>query len=118
MKKPDPREVALRLRAIIQKLGLTPKAAAHELGMTRERLNNSLNGYALPRYETVYALQKMLPGITMEWVYFGNDHFVPDKLGRELAIFTEAARQRLESGGSVPGEGGPVLRQPAANATT
>jgi hypothetical protein len=64
--------------------------------MSRERLNNSVSGYVLPRQETVYGLQKMLPGITLEWVYFGNDRLVPGQLARELGIFVEAARQRLE----------------------
>lgn len=96
MEKPKPKEVGLRLRAVLRKLGLSIEDAAAELGMRRERLSNAVNGYVLPRYETVYALQKMLPGITLEWVYFNNDHLVPGQLARELAIFVEAFRQKLE----------------------
>lgn len=96
MEKPIPQEVGLRMRGILRKLGLSVPAAAAELGMSRERLNNSVSGYVLPRQETVYGLQKMLPGITLEWVYFGNDRLVPGQLARELGIFVEAARQRLE----------------------
>jgi len=96
MEKPNPKEVGLRMRAILRKLGLSVENTAAELGMRRERLSNSVNGYVLPRYETVYALQKLLPGITLEWVYFNNDRLVPGQLARELAILVEAFRQKLE----------------------
>jgi transcriptional regulator with XRE-family HTH domain len=116
IEKPNPREVALRLRAIVRKLGLSVEAAAQELGMTRERLNNSINGYVNPRHETVYALQQMLPGITLEWVYFGDDRLVPSQLARELAIFVEAARQKLELP-VVPPEPEPPARKKASRAS-
>ena len=116
MEKPNSREVGLRLRAILRKLGMTVEAGAAELGMSRERLSNSVNGYVLPRQETVYALQKMLPGVTLEWVYFNNDRLVPGQLARELAIFVEAARQKLELPEALPeDDSAPVRRNSAAS---
>ena len=115
MEKPIPRETALRMRAVLRKLGLSVLEAATELGMSKERLKNSINGYVLPRHETVYALTKMLPGLTFEWMYYGNDRMVPGQLARELAIFVEAARQRLELPVVLPEDSASEPRNSAAS---
>ena len=87
--KPDPREVGIRLRAIFHRLELNIQEAADELDEPRNNLANCVNGYQLPRPQVVYELERMLPGVTLQWVYFGDDRLVPGKLSRELTEFVE-----------------------------
>ena len=96
MKAPNPREVGQRIRAILRKRGLTIEEATRLLEVPRGNLSNALNGYILPRHALGRALVEMLPGLTLEWLYWGDDRLVPGPLARELAIFIEAGRQGLE----------------------
>ena len=120
MENPDPKVVGLRLRAVLRKLGFSIEAAARALEVPRNVLSNWLNGYVLPRHASVRELTLRLPGLTLEWIFWGDDRLVPAPLARELAIFMEAFRQRLElpealpepattmEGGGRGGQGEPV----------
>jgi transcriptional regulator with XRE-family HTH domain len=93
--KPNPREVGLRLRAILRKLGISIEEAAAELGESRANFSNCINGYQLPRPEVAYELEKLLPGVTIQWIFFGDDRLLPGKLARELIIFVEGFREKI-----------------------
>jgi hypothetical protein len=94
-RKPNPQEVGLRLRAIFRKIGISIEEAASQLEEPRNNLSNCVNGYQLPRPEIAYELEKLLPGVTIQWIFFGDDRMVPGKLARELGIFVEMFRQRV-----------------------
>jgi hypothetical protein len=97
MDNPDPHEVGLRLPAVLRKLGAdSVNGMARMTKLPRNVLSNWLNGYSLPKIALVRELTLRLPGLTLEWVYFGDDRLMPAKLGRELSIFVEAFRQQLE----------------------
>jgi len=97
MENPDPHEVGLRLRAVLRKLGVdSVNGGARMTKLPRNVLSNWLNGYSLPKLAVVRELTLRLPGLTLEWVYWGDDRLMPAVLGRELAIFVEAFRQQLE----------------------
>jgi len=99
MENPVAKEVGLRTRAVLRKRGLTIAGGARELRVPREVLSNGLNGYVLPRHGLARAIIGMLPGLTLEWLYWGDDRLVPGQLSRELSIFVEALRQGLEPPG-------------------
>lgn len=123
MENPDPQEVGLRLRAVLRKLGAdSVKGGARMMGLPRNVLSNWLNGYVLPKLGHMRELTLRLPGLTIEWIYWGDDRMMPAVLARELAIFVEAFRQQLElwevepgSADSVAG-GGSGPRKPAEHA--
>lgn len=97
MENPNPLEVGLRLRAVLRKLGAdSVKGMARMTGLPRNILSNWINGYNLPKLGIVRELTLRLPGLTLEWVYYGDDRMMPAVLARELAIFVEAFRQELE----------------------
>ena len=97
MENPNPQEVGLRLRAVLRKLGAdSVKGMARMTGQPRSIMSNWLNGYNLPKLGVVRELTLRLPGVTLEWVYWGDDRMMPAVLARELAIFVEAFRQELE----------------------
>lgn len=97
MENPDPHEVGLRLRAVLRKLGAdSVNGMARMMGMPRNVLSNWLNGYSLPKLANMRELTLRLPGLTLEWIYWGDDRLMPAVLARELTIFVEAFRQQLE----------------------
>ena len=97
MENPNAVEVGLRLRAVLRKLGAdSVKGMARMTGVPRSILSNWLNGYNLPKLGVVRELTLRLPGVTLEWIYWGDDRMMPAVLARELAIFVEAFRQELE----------------------
>lgn len=108
MQAPNAGEVGMRIRAILRKRDLTIEDAVRYLDVPRGNLSNAINGYHLPRHALGRALVKLLPGLTLEWLYWGDDRLVPGQLARELAIFIEASRQGLEL---------PVVREEPAEAS-
>lgn len=104
MENPVPHEVGLRLRAVLRKLGAdSVNGMARMMGLPRNILSNWLNGYNLPKLGVVRELTLRLPGLTLEWVYYGDDRMMPAVLARELAIFVEAFRQEVELWEVAPG---------------
>lgn len=104
VRKTDPKEVGLRVRAIFRKLGLSVEEAAEHLNEGRSNLTNCLNGYQLLRPEVAYELEKLLPGVSLQWIYFGDDRLLPAKLALDLGIFVEGFRQKIWKPGPVPRE--------------
>ena len=104
VRKTDPKEVGLRVRAIFRKLGLSVEEAAEHLNEGRSNLTNCLNGYQLLRPEVAYELEKLLPGVSLQWIYFGDDRLLPAKLALDLGIFVEGFRQKVWKPGPVPKE--------------
>lgn len=97
MDNPNPHDVGLRLRAVLRKLGAdSVKGAARMMELPRPVVSNWLNGYGLPKLGSMRELTLRLPGLTIEWIYWGDDRLMPAKLARELGIFVEAFRQQLE----------------------
>ena len=92
--KPNPQEVGIRVRAVFLKLGISIEEAASELEESRQNLSNVMNGYQLPRPGVAYELEKLLPGVTVQWIFFGDERLVPAKLSRELAIFVEMLKEK------------------------
>lgn len=115
--KPDPKEVGLRLRAVLRKLGLSIEDAAAQLHEGRANFGNCVNGYQLLRPEVAYALERMLPGLMSQWLYFGDDRLVPAQLARELTIFVEGFRERLWREEPVPSEPQVPAKAPARAAS-
>jgi len=103
-RKPDPQEVGLRLRAILRKKGISIREAAALLEEPWSNFGNAVNGYQLPRPEVAYELEKLLPGVTVQWIFFGDDRLVPGQLSRELTIFVEGFREKIWRQEPVPKE--------------
>jgi hypothetical protein len=103
-RKPNPKEVGLRLRAILRKLGISIEEAASQLEESRANFSNCINGYQLPRPEVAYELEKLLPGVSVQWIFFGDDRLLPGRLSRELSIFVEGFRERIWPQEPVPKE--------------
>lgn len=95
--KPIPLEVGIRMRAVFRKLGISIDEAAAELEETRQNLSNVLNGYQLPRPGVAYQLEKMLPGVSIQWILFGDEGMVPAKLARELRIFVALIKEKTSA---------------------
>lgn len=114
--KPNPQEVGLRLRAILRKLGISIREAAALLDEPWSNFGNTINGYQLPRPEVAYELEKLLPGVTVQWIFFGDDRLVPGQLSRELSIFVEGFREKIWRQEAVPKEpeAPERVRKPAA----
>lgn len=112
MDKTDPRLIGVRIRVVMRKLGLQIDDLAHALGVHRSAVSNWVNGYNQPKIELSYKLIKLLPGLTLEWIYLGDDQMVPGPLARELQILIEAHEQGLEVPASEP-EGAASRPRPA-----
>ncbi len=95
MEKLDPTSVGPRVRALIWKVGLTTDSAATFLKVQRSAVSNWINGYNLPQVGMMSDLMELLPGMTLDWIYRGDDRLIPGGLARELQIIMEAQRQGL-----------------------
>ena len=80
--KDDP--VALRLRTLRDALAFdTASAMAAFLGVSPQRWSNFENGLPLSR-EMAFRLVQKIPGLTLDWLYFGKSDGVPLALARRL----------------------------------
>jgi len=102
MDKTDPRLIGVRIRAVMRKLDLQIDDLAQELKVHRNAVSNWIHGYNQPKIELAYKLIKLLPGLTLEWIYLGDDQMVPGPLARELSILIVAHEQGLELPASEP----------------
>ena len=50
------------------------------MGMPRNVLSNWLNGYFLPKLAQMRELTLRLPGLTLEWIYWGDDRLMPGRI--------------------------------------
>ena len=80
--KDDP--VALRLRTLRDALAFdTASAMAAFLGVSPQRWSNFENGLPLSR-EMAFRLVQKIPGLTLDWLYFGKSDGLPLGLARRL----------------------------------
>jgi transcriptional regulator with XRE-family HTH domain len=95
MTKTDRTEVGRRVGAVMTKLGMSIDDLAKALDVHRSAVTNWLYGYNQPQVAVAYELVKMLPGVTLEWIYLGDDRLVPGSLSRDLDIIIGAKAQGL-----------------------
>jgi transcriptional regulator with XRE-family HTH domain len=97
MQRPELPDFARRLRAIMSLLGMGKiERFAEFLGVPRNVVSNWVNGYNQPRIDDAYRIIKLVPGLTLEWLYLGDAGMVPPVIKTRLDITLEAHEQGLE----------------------
>jgi DNA-binding transcriptional regulator YiaG len=80
-------EVPARIKRIRVAMGYeTVPPFAQLLGVDRKRWYNFENGFPLPR-EMAFLLVQRVPGLTLDYVYFGKSDGLPIELARRLGVF-------------------------------
>ena len=69
----------------------TQVAFARELGITPARLGNIYNGAELSK-EVAFRLRERVPGLTLDWIWFGYWAGTPVELARNLRQLLDAAQ--------------------------
>lgn len=64
--------------------GLNQTAFAHSIGIEVRRWNNFERGSPLSK-EVAILLVRRFPGVTMDWLFLGNEQGLPIRLQREFA---------------------------------
>jgi DNA-binding XRE family transcriptional regulator len=85
-------EIAKRLQAVRLELGLSKRALADRLGISRTRYlhwETSAKSANFPAEESMIELCEMLPGLTMDFIYRGVLDAVPHALAIRLSAFME-----------------------------
>jgi transcriptional regulator with XRE-family HTH domain len=85
-------EIAQRLQAIRLELGLSKRALADKLGISRTRYlhwETNAKSANFPAEECMIQLCEMLPGLTMDFIYRGVLDAVPHALAIRLTAFME-----------------------------
>ena len=81
----DNSQVAHRLKVLRQVVaGENQTAFAVRLGMEMKRWNNFERGYPLSK-EIAFLIAQKVPGVTLDWLWLGNEGGLPLKLQRELS---------------------------------
>lgn len=81
---------AERLRILITAVGSPTDAAfARRVGITTTRLSNVLGGSPIGR-DMAHKLVKKIPGLSVDWLWFGNRSALSYDLGRRLDEAAEA----------------------------
>ena len=97
MQRPELPDVARRLRAVMTLLGMgVIEKFAEYLGVPRNVVSNWVNGYNQPQIDDAYRIIKLVPGLTLEWLYLGDAGMVPPAIKGKLDIILEAHQQGLE----------------------
>ena len=77
-------EIGRRLKQIRQVLGWSQAAIAWKLEVTRARWRNWENGVSqVPPHEAL-RLKRLLPGLTLDWIYDGDNHHFSYDLAHKL----------------------------------
>ncbi len=77
-------DIAIRLRAVMDAEGFgTQDAFAERLKVEKKRLNNALVGYPLS-IELAQRIKQVVPGITRDWLYDGDEGGLPVSLRDRL----------------------------------
>ena len=80
-------EESLRLIQTRERLGFSSQSAfAVFLGVGLTRLNRIENGDSISR-DIATIMCRKIPGMTLDWIYFGNAEGLPLQLARELGVF-------------------------------
>lgn len=98
-------DIAHRLEIIRKHLGMTQQAFAAALRATPQQYSNWMRGVGgrpvKPADTTLMLLTRIVPGLTLDWVYFGKADHLPYALAIELAR-VEAAMDKGELGARPP----------------
>lgn len=93
----DNSQVARRLRVLRQVVaGENQTAFAARLGMEMKRWNNFERGFSLSK-EIAFLIAQKIPGVTLDWLWLGNESGLPLKLQRELAEAEKLIQARSEA---------------------
>jgi hypothetical protein len=83
-KRPDDSDIAHRLRTLRRVVsGENQTDFALRVGVEVKRWNNFERGYPLSK-EVAFLLVRKVPGLTLDWLWLGNEGGLPVKLQREL----------------------------------
>lgn len=97
MAKTDPSDVGRRLRAIMVELGYRkPADFAAALDIVPAAVSNWMSGYNLPKLQTAAKLVELIPDLTLDWIYLGDEARLPRGLADRLRIRVIAFEQGLE----------------------
>lgn len=103
----DNSEVARRLSVLRQAVaGENQTAFALRLGIEIKRWNNFERGFALSK-EIAFLLVQKIPGVTLDWLWLGNESGLPLKLQMELAEAEKLILARAEA------QPGPLTETPS-----
>ena len=95
-----------RLWAVQRLLGHETQAEfARELGISPARLGHMFNGAPVSK-EVAFLLRERVPGLTLDWIYFGYWAGIPIQLARKLRQFLD------EGAGEAPRHPGTRSRTP------
>jgi len=84
----------LRLWAIQRLLGHETQAGfARELGVSPARLGHMFNGGPVSK-ELAFLLRERVPGLTLDWIYFGYWAGIPIELARKLGQVLDEVQAR------------------------
>lgn len=64
---------------------------ADRLGIDMKRWNNYERGYPVPR-EIAFMLHKEFPGVSIEWIWFGNPNNLSDQYRKKVEAIEAADR--------------------------
>ena len=93
----DNSQVARRLKVLRQVVaGENQTAFAARLGMEMKRWNNFERGYPLSK-EIAFLIVQKVPGVTLDWLWLGNESGLPLKLQRELAEAERLLLQKVQA---------------------
>jgi hypothetical protein len=88
--KHDP--VAQRLRLLRKAVfGENSTAFAARLGISMQRMNNFENGYPLS-LEVAARIRAAVPGMTLDWLFFGDERALPLDLVQRLRSAHRSSR--------------------------
>lgn len=93
----SPEDVAERIVLLRETLGYgTSIAFAKALRVSPQRLNNVEVGIPLSR-DLAFRLVKFVPGLTLDWLYFGKPEGLPVELARRLGALETARSGKTPS---------------------
>lgn len=93
----DNSEVAHRLSVLRQAVaGENQTAFAIRLGIEVKRWNNFERGFSLSK-EIAFLLVQKIPGVTLDWLWLGNESGLPLKLQMELAEAEKLVPDRAQA---------------------
>lgn len=86
--------LARRLRGLRKAIwGDNASAFAASLGISAARWSNFENGYPLSK-EIAFKLVQIVPGLTLDWLYFGKPDGLPLELARTLGAVSGRGKAR------------------------
>lgn len=89
-------EYCRRIRLLRGLFGESQTEFAFRLGIPFKKWNHYERGYPLSR-ETAFILQQKVPGISTDWIWFGNEKGLSDTLQRRLEGLMREDAQRIKN---------------------